>query len=163
VIGSSAGAQLAPVVKRITVKCGAADAFRYFTEDFAKWWPLETHSCIAMSTRHARRPRSCMFETRAGGRIIEFGDGDERHEWGTVIDWDPPSRVSFTWHPGRPAEAAQRVEVVFLPVPGGTDVVLTHSGWEQLAEEAARARESYDNGWESVFNGAYGGYVEKRV
>jgi uncharacterized protein YndB with AHSA1/START domain len=158
----SRDAGLAPVVKRVTVTCGAADAFRYFTSDFARWWPLETHSCIAMGSDGRLRPRSVSFDLRAGGRIVEHGDEGERHVWGTVLEWDPPSRVAFTWHPGRGEETAQRVEVEFRPARGGTDVVLTHGGWEKLAEAAAEARAGYDNGWESVFNRAFAGYVEQQ-
>lgn len=158
---TSADRSIEPLVKKIQVRCGIAEAFKYFTVDFSKWWPLDTHSCTAMSTKGRRRPRSCVFETFVGGRIIECADDTEQHLWGTVVDWDPPTRVTFTWHPGRRPETAQTVVVSFRVVPEGTEVVLIHSGWEKLAEEAARSRASYDNGWESVFRGAYGGYVDR--
>jgi hypothetical protein len=41
------------------------------------------------------------------------------------------------------------------------DVVLTHSGFDKLAEEAALTREGYNNGWESVFNTAFREHVEQ--
>jgi uncharacterized protein YndB with AHSA1/START domain len=160
-IESSSSASIQPVVKTIVVRCGVEDAFRYFAADFAKWWPLDTHSCTAMSTGGRRRPRSCAFEAFVGGRIIEFADDEEQHVWGTVVEWDPPARVAFTWHPGQRPEVAQTVTVSFHVVPEGTAVVLTHSGWEKLAERAARARASYDNGWESVFREGYGGYANR--
>jgi hypothetical protein len=75
---------LEPVVKRMTVRCSPTSAFRYFTADFQKWWPSHTHSVIAMSTAGAKRPASCTFEARIGGRIIEHGTGEEQHVWGTV-------------------------------------------------------------------------------
>lgn len=154
---------LTPVVKRIVVNCPAEDAFRYFTADFHKWWPGHTHSVIAMSSRGADRPAACTLDPRAGGRIVEHGSGDgTTHLWGTVLTWEPPARLVFSWHPGRSVETAQIVEVTFTPLGGRTEVVLTHGGWENLAEDAARARESYDNGWENVFNGAYRDYVEAR-
>ena len=151
--------KIEPVVKRITVQCSSADAFRYFTADFDKWWPGHTHSVIAMSTSGARRPRTCTFEPRIGGRTIEHGAGEERHIWGTVIAWEPPRRVSFTWHPGRDEQVAQTVDVTFTQTAAGTEVVLTHSGFERLADEAALIREGYNNGWESVFNTAFREYV----
>jgi len=151
---------LTPVVKRIVVKCSAEDAFRFFTADFSKWWPAHTHSVIAMSSDGAKRPEACTLDPGIGGRIIEHGTGGEAYVWGTVLVWEPPSRLAFTWHPGRTAETAQTVEVTFTPLGGSTEVVLTHGGWERLAEEAALAREGYNNGWESVFNGAYREYVE---
>ena len=157
---------LSPVVKRVVVTCSAEDAFRYFTADFQKWWPAHTHSVIAMSSEGARRPSSCTLDPRIGGLIIEqgehgeHGETDERYVWGTVVSWDPPRKLAFTWHPGSEAHLAQTVEVTFASVAGGTEVVLTHGGWERLAEQAAAAREGYDNGWEGVFRGAYREYVE---
>ncbi len=158
----NAGQQLnlTPVVKRVVVKCGAEDAFRYFTADFQKWWPSHTHSVIAMSSDGAKRPVSCTMDPRSGGLIVEHGEGDERYVWGTIVTWDPPRKVAFTWHPGSDANLAQTVEVTFAGVAGGTEVVLTHGGWERLAEQAAATREGYDNGWEGVFRSAYREYVD---
>ena len=153
---------LSPVVKRVVVKCGAADAFRYFTSDFHKWWPTHTHSVIAMSSAGAKRPLSCTMDPKAGGLIVEHGASDERYVWGTVIAWDPPRRVEFTWHPGSEPDLAQTVVVTFAATNGGTEVGLTHGGWERLAEQAAVVRESYNNGWESVFIMAFGEYVDQQ-
>jgi len=154
-------ASLEPVVKRITVRCSRVRAFRYFTEDFDKWWPGHTHSVIAMSSAGAKRPTSCTFEPRIGGRIIEFGTGEEHYVWGTVTVWEPPRKVAFTWHPGRNAHTAQTVEVTFTETGDGTDVMLTHSGFEKLADEAVVTREGYNNGWEVVFNAAFLEYVDE--
>ena len=153
---------LSPVVKRVVVKCSAEDAFRYFTADFDKWWPAHTHSVIAFSSGRARRPLSCTMDARMGGLIVEEGPGDERYVWGTVVVWDPPRKVEFTWHPGNDARTAQSVAVTFSKTAGGTEVILTQGRWERLAENAAAARASYDNGWESVFKGAYFEYVDAR-
>ncbi len=153
---------LTPVVKRIIVKCSAEDAFRFFTADFDKWWPAHTHSVIAMSSDGARHPAACTLDPRLGGRIIERGKGDETYVWGTVHIWEPPSRVAFSWHPGGNAETAQTVEVTFTRRGAGTEVMLTHGGWERLGEEGALTRDGYNNGWESVFSGAYRDYVEAR-
>jgi uncharacterized protein YndB with AHSA1/START domain len=154
--------KLAPVVKRIVVKCRPEDAFRYFTADFDKWWPGHTHSVIAMSTEGARRPQTCTMDPRPRGLIVEHGADGERYVWGTIMVWDPPRKVEFTWHPGSDERLAQTVEVAFTAVPGGTEVVLTHGGWDRLAEKAAAARARYDNGWESVFGRAFREYVEQR-
>jgi uncharacterized protein YndB with AHSA1/START domain len=152
---------LSPVIKRIFVRCGVDDAFRFFTADFGQWWPSHTHSVIAMSSDGMRVPMSCTFEPRLGGRIIEHGAAGEEYRWGTVQVWDPPARVVFSWHPGYDEGASQTVDVTFTKAPGGTDVVLTHSGWERLGERAALARERYNNGWEAVFAGAYRDHVEQ--
>jgi hypothetical protein len=70
--------------------------------------------------------------------------------------------VEFTWHPGRDAGEAQIVGVTFAAASGGTEVVLTHGGWERLAEQAAAVREGYDNGWEGVFRHAYRDYADQQ-
>ena len=154
--------ELSPVVKRLVLKCSVEDAFRYFTADFQKWWPGHTHSVIAMSSGGTNQPESCTLDPRIGGLIVEHGADDERYILGTIVVWDPPRRLEFTWHPGGDPRLAQTVEVTFASTAGGTEVVLAHSGWERLAEEAELARERYNNGWESVFVKAYGEYVEQR-
>jgi hypothetical protein len=52
--------------------------------------------------------------------------------------------------------------VTFTETAAGTEVVLTHSGFEILAEEAALTREGYNNGWEVVFKAAFRDYVEEQ-
>ena len=51
-------------------------------------------------------------------------------------------------------------EIRFAAVASGTEVVLTHSGWEALGEKAEAERNGYDNGWETVFVAAFPGYVK---
>lgn len=149
-----------PVVKRVSVACTQADAFRYFTSDFAKWWPLASHSCVAFESGHTRVPAECVFETRPGGRILERDVTGREFAWGTVLVWTPPDRVVFSWHPGRDEQSAQTVEVVFTPAPNGAEVVLTHGGWERLRrEDAARTRDGYEKGWEAVFERVFADYA----
>jgi uncharacterized protein YndB with AHSA1/START domain len=141
---------LPPVIKSVVVPCPPKDAFHYFTADMAQWWPLQTHSCIAGRSKGSEIPLTCVFEPRSGGRIFERGTSGEEHPWGTVLAWEPPAKVSFTWHPGRPTATAQHVDVTFTADRGGTRVLLTHTGWETLGEAAADTRSRYDSGWELV-------------
>jgi uncharacterized protein YndB with AHSA1/START domain len=144
-----------PVVKIVTVPCTPAEAYRYFTADFSIWWPAATHSVVAYASEFKDRPASVIFEPRNGGRIFERTHTGDEHLWGSVLAWEPPTRVKFSFHPGRDAAEAQTVEITFSPVPEGARVVLTHSGWERLGANAQKARDGYDQGWESVFVGAY--------
>jgi uncharacterized protein YndB with AHSA1/START domain len=153
---------IAPVVKTVTVECAPEAAFRYFTAAFDKWWPLSTHSCTAFASDHTEKPETCVFEQRLGGRIIERGPNGEERVWGTVLAWEPPARIFFSWHPMRDEQNAQTVEVTFSSVPEGTAVVLTHGGWELLSEDAEKEREDYNRGWEVVFVTDYAGYVRGR-
>ena len=56
----------------------------------------------------------------------------------------------MTWHPGREADTAQEVEVVFKETPEGTVVELEHRGWAALGEQAKEMRKGYSGGWEHV-------------
>ncbi|MEZ4415574.1 MAG: SRPBCC domain-containing protein [Gemmatimonadota bacterium] len=133
---------LPPIVRETRVPVPPGAAFRRFTREMGSWWPLDSHS-VAGS-----RARSLEFEERVGGTIAEIDDQGQRHVWGTVTVWEPPSRVRFTWHPGREAGGAQDVEVRFEGGDQSTRVTLTMSGWERLAAPLARkARRGYPIGW----------------
>jgi uncharacterized protein YndB with AHSA1/START domain len=148
-----------PVVKTVTVDCTPEKAFHYFTADFHKWWPLSTHSVMAYTSNAKQKPASVTFEQWRGGRIFETADSGEEHIWGTVLSWEPPSLVAFSFHPGRDGQTGQTVEVTFSPAARGTEVVLRHSGWELLGENAMNQRKGFSEGWETVFVAAYPAYV----
>ena len=79
--------------------------------------------------------------------------------WGIVQAWEPPHRLAFTWQVNIPPEQAQRIDVTFTPVAGGTRVELVHSGWEKLGPAGATRRENYDKGWVRVFGQCFAGYA----
>lgn len=151
---------IAPVVKTVSVKCTPEQAFLYFTADISKWWPLATHSCAAYASEFKETAASVTFERHKGGRIIEHARSGEEYPWGTVLTWEPPTRVVFTWHPMREEATAQEVEVTFHAVEGGTRVILTHTGFEKLGDSAEAERNGYNEGWEGVFVSAFTEYVQ---
>jgi hypothetical protein len=104
----------APVQKNVKVECSQDEAFRFFTEDIAHWWPKAT----------------CVIEPWVGGRVFERARSGEEHDWGTVTVWDPPSRLEFTWHSRDRRDVDEMVSVEFLVEADGTRVTLTHSGWQ---------------------------------
>ena len=89
-------------------------------------------------------------EPRVGGRLYETRDDGEEADWGRVVAWAPPSRLVFTWHPGRDASSEQEVEVRFSAVSGGTRVELEHRDWHKLGDAAGETRSGYDAGWDPV-------------
>jgi hypothetical protein len=137
---------LSPVVRSVLVSWSQEVAFRRFTGEFASWWPWRTHSV------GGTRVRRVVFESGVGGRIFEEHVDGRRFQWGTVLEWDPPSRVKFTFHAARRPEQAQDVEVRFLPEAGGTRLELTATKWENWGKGAARARRGYGAGWGYVLN-----------
>ena len=99
------------VEKRVGVSASPDRAFKHFTEAVGQWWPLGSHSVSAGALGIAAR--SCGFDRRQGGEIYEITAHGERETWGTITVWDPPHRLSFTWHPGLPVAEATLVEVRF--------------------------------------------------
>jgi uncharacterized protein YndB with AHSA1/START domain len=137
------------VRKSIVVDAPVEQAFRVFTDEMATWWPVETHSVSR------ERAETAVLEGGVGGRLYErTADGDEIL-WGEVTVWEPPHRLSYTWHPGRGAETAQEVEMRFVPEGRRTRVELEHRGWERLGDEAAEIIASYDTGWDLVLRERY--------
>lgn len=136
--------RIPPVELAIKVRSSVDEAFRLFTEDISTWWPMRTHSIGEEKTRLVT------FEGRVGGEIFETTTDGEKHVWGTVLVWEPPNRLVYTWHPGRTPDTEQEVEMWFRQTPDGTEVAVQHRNWETLGEEAEATREGYANGWRVV-------------
>jgi len=133
-----------PVVKTVTVRAALAQTFALFADDFARWWPLgRIHT--------GPDPVDCAIERRVGGRIFERAADGRETSWGTVLAYDPPHHLAFSWIVELTAEQEQLVEIRFTPEDRGTRVELTHSGWEKLGDAAASQRARYDRGWGTVF------------
>jgi uncharacterized protein YndB with AHSA1/START domain len=141
---------LEPVRKSVTVALDPGAAFELFTARIGSWWPLGERFSIS-----GLRAKTCAIEGRTGGAVYEVRDDGEKLSWGTVRVWEPPRRLVLVWHPGHAPEAAQEVEVSFAPHADGTRVDLVHRNWQKLGTEAARVRERYEGGWETVFRTAY--------
>lgn len=137
------------VRKTVTVDCTVEEAFRVFTSDAVRWWPVATHSI------HGESVTEIVFEEREGGEVFELSASGERGHWATVIGWEPPSRLVLAWNILEREAVATEVEIRFLPDGDRTRVELEHRGWEAIAEEAASKRSDYDTGWEHIL-GLYG-------
>ena len=135
--------EISPLVKTVVVPVGVERAFEAFTAETSAWWPLFSHSVGEAAASEVR------MEGAVGGRIVEYGADGELATWGTVSDWDPPTSVGFSWHPGGDPDEAGQVTVTFTATGDGTEVQLVHSGWERRGD-GARARLSYDTGWDYV-------------
>ncbi len=136
-----------PIRKTFRVNLDPARAFELFTSEIHTWWPLGTH---AVDTKAVE---ACAFEGREGGRFYERHASGDEHLWGTVLAWEPPGRLMFTFHPGGTPDEAQEIEVLFLDEDDGTLVEFESRGWENL--DAAK-RSAYDTGWEFVVVECYG-------
>lgn len=143
-----------PIVKRLTVARPPEETFRFYTEQISVWWPKARYSTGGNNVADV------VLERREGGRFYEMLKDGSEVEWGTVTAWDPPHRVAYTWHPGRPAEKVTEVEITFTPQgEGETLLVLTHMHWERLGDEAADLRAGYNGGWDEVLLTCFETYV----
>lgn len=133
-----------PVVKTVTVRAAPARAFELFADNLARWWPLaQFHT--------APDPVDCAIEPRVGGRVFERGADGRETAWGTVLVYEPPHRLAFSWLiGGLSPEEAQQIDIRFAPAESGTRVELSHTGWEKLGDRAAALRERYDGGWATL-------------
>jgi uncharacterized protein YndB with AHSA1/START domain len=83
------------VVVRKSVRVGvpAARAFSVFVEQMETWWPPAHHI--------GDEPFQAIFvEPRTGGRWYERDAKGSECQWGHVLAWDPPHRVTLSWHLG---------------------------------------------------------------
>jgi uncharacterized protein YndB with AHSA1/START domain len=144
-----------PIELDTLVACTPDAAFDYFTRDIARWWPRSRYSCSGASAA------GVAFEGRQGGKLIETDADGKRYVWGTVSIWEPGKRLALTWHPGKEPDEALAVAITFQEAGAMTRVRLVHSGWERLGPSAAKARESYANGWPTVMGRLFKGYCEQ--
>lgn len=142
--------EIEAIRKSVTVDASVERAFEIFTEGIATWWPLRTHSV------GRERSETVVMEGRAGGRLYERLTDGEEALWGTILVWEPPHRLVFSWHPGRSEDTSQEVELRFTSEGAGARIELEHRGWERLGERAAEVRPQYDEGW----NGVLGLYAQ---
>lgn len=141
--------QEAVVRKSVRVKAPIERAFSVFVEQMETWWPAPHHI--------GTTPFEAIFvEPRVGGRWYERNAKGQECLWGTVLAWDPPRRVTFSWHlgPGHdqpewvfdPDMAkASEVEIRFTAEgPTATLVELEHSKLERHGEGYDKLRELFD-------------------
>ena len=137
-------AAIPPVRKSVFVRVTPEVAFRRFTTEIGRWWPVRTHSLGAEKAVEA------VMEPRVGGRLFERQVDGTELPWGWVIAWEPPARVVLAWHVGMEPSDDQEVELRFVAEDGGTRVELEHRGWEKLAELGREQRDGYDAGWTGI-------------
>ena len=137
---------VAPIRRSTFVSWTQEEAYRRFTEDFAKRWPSYSYSI------GGSRIKRVVFEPRAGGLIYEEHKDGTRMRWGKVVAVDAPRRIVFGFHPSRAESDAQHIEIMFSIDGGRTRVELVSSGWEKMSEKARAARGGYQFGWGLVLN-----------
>jgi uncharacterized protein YndB with AHSA1/START domain len=123
------------VVTRRVIAADAQTLFAWWTEPehLLRWWGPRPVFCD-----HAE------VDLRVGGRYRlrnRLADGSALWIEGFFECIDSPHRLAYSWQVNTD-HAVERVQVDFVPAPGGTEVVVTH---ERIADPA-RAR-SHEAGW----------------
>jgi uncharacterized protein YndB with AHSA1/START domain len=79
-------------VKKVTVvEADQKIAWHVFTEKMGTWWPLAYYKIGQVNAVDA------VIEPHVGGRWFELGEDSSICQWGTVLVWDPPSRLVLSW------------------------------------------------------------------
>ena len=143
-----------PVRQSITVRAGLERTFRVFTSEFDSWWPRSHH--IGSSPM-----KKAIIEERVGGRCYtEQVDGTEC-SWGTVLAWEPPTRVVLAWQIthqwGYEPDLAKssEVEIRFTPIGDkSTRVDLEHRHFNRhgAGGDAMREAVGKPDGWGGLLN-----------
>jgi uncharacterized protein YndB with AHSA1/START domain len=79
------------VRKTIVVEAPTAIAWRVFTAQIGQWWPLAHYKIGKANAVDA------VIDRRVGGHWYERGDDGSTCLWGSVLAWEPPSRLVLTW------------------------------------------------------------------
>lgn len=115
----------------VAVRVPVDEAFRAFVEDIDLWWRRGLKYRVG-----AKHGGVVHLEPKVGGRLYESFDTPRGHkivQTGTVTCCEPPKLLVFEWRAVnfRGSEKTL-VEVQFQPAPNGTQITLTHSGWEHI-------------------------------
>jgi uncharacterized protein YndB with AHSA1/START domain len=130
----------APLELSFTVRCSPEHAFDVWATRTSLWWP-HGHSVSGDPDL------TVTIEPRAGGRIYERTPAGVEHDWGEVLDWEPPRRLRYLWHLRFDRADATEVEIGFAPNPEGTAVTIVHRGWERLGTKGPERRARNERGW----------------
>ncbi|MEH2519521.1 uncharacterized protein YndB with AHSA1/START domain [Bradyrhizobium sp. AZCC 1610] len=131
------------VRKVMTVQAPRSVAWRVFTEQMASWWPLAHYKIGKTNAVDA------IMEPRVGGLWYERGDDGSTCNWGSVLAWEPPSRLVLSWDitadwqydPNLKTE----IEVLFIAEgEGATRVELEHRKLDRYGARAAEMRHIFD-------------------
>lgn len=131
-----------PLRFAFTVECSPSHAFDVWTRRTTSWWPRD-------HTITGDAEVAVTIEPFVGGRILERAPDGREHEWGAIVDWQPPRRFAYHWYIKSDASDASLVEVEFRTAGEGTRIEILHSGWERLGR-GEQLRQLNQRGWNAL-------------
>jgi uncharacterized protein YndB with AHSA1/START domain len=142
----STSASATTVRHEIVVEAPIERAFSVFTDGFGSFKP-PSHNLLSVPIAET------VFEPRVGGNIVDRGVDGSECRWATVLAYEPPDRVVFSWNISprwqieTDPERTSEVEVRFIAEDAGrTRVELEH-----------RHLDRHGDGWEGVRAGVDAG------
>jgi uncharacterized protein YndB with AHSA1/START domain len=129
--------------KLVQVRAAPEVAWRVFTQKMGSWWPLANYKIGKAQAVDA------VIEPFVGGRWYEQGDDESKCQWGTVLAWEPPSRLVLSWDidadwqydPNLKTE----IEIRFADEGGNrTRVELEHRKLDRYGKRRDEMRRIYD-------------------
>lgn len=126
-------------------------AFERFTGALKTWWPQEFSWSQDVL-------EDIGMEPRAGGMLFEIGPYGFRADWGRITEWEPPTRLVFSWQitanrePQPNPDKASEVEVRFASEGVRTLVSVEHRAWERHGEGAGEYRNALASAWEYILS-----------
>jgi len=131
------------VRKSMNVQAPPAVAWRVFTEQMGTWWPLGVYKIGKTNAVDA------IIEPRVGGRWYERGEDGSTCDWGSVLLWEPPSRLVLSWDINADwqydQELKTEIEVRFIADgKDATRVELEHRKLERYGARCDEMRTIFD-------------------
>lgn len=125
------------VRKVLRVEASQAIAWRVFTERMGTWWPL-AHYKIGKA-----KAVDAIVEPRVGGRWYERGEDGSTCDWGTVLAWEPNSRLVLSWdiNADWQHEPALKTEIEIRFIQDGSDATRVELEHRRLDRYGARRDE----------------------
>lgn len=125
------------IVKTIYLKAPRARVWAYLTEadKLARWF----HE--ADKTLEAGQDYALMSENTPGEKTL----------WGKVVESDAPSRLVYTFTHDHLAGVETLVTWELVETDGGTQLTMTHSGFEKAGDNAFAMLAAHDKGWDEHF------------
>lgn len=140
---SNTGSDPNSVRKVVNVNAPRAIAWRVFTENMGTWWPL-AHYKIGKA-----KAVDAILEPRVGGRWYERGDDGSTCMWGSVLAWEPTTRLVLSWDITADwqydPELKTEVEVRFIAEGDSrTRVELEHRKLDRFGDRRDEMRRIFD-------------------
>ncbi|NUP14432.1 MAG: ATPase [Polyangiaceae bacterium] len=128
----------------LTVHAPVAVAWRVFTSQMGTWWPLARFKIGKSNAVDA------VLEPRVGGRWYEQGEDGSICLWGSVLAWEPPSRLVLSWDIDAnwqyDPELGTEIEIRFIAEHvSSTRVELEHRKLDRYGDRREQMRRVFDS------------------